>query len=65
MIERTYDTPTMLVYSKQIARELMRMGNIVFKTVPNYKIQGFVIWVFEDTEKLQRDFSRIMAKRQS
>lgn len=50
---------TKMIFSKNVARELMKKGNIVFKTIPNYNIKGYVIWEFELTEKLLNDLTSI------
>lgn len=50
---------TKRIFSRRVARELMEKGNIVFKTTPNFKIKGYVIWEFELTEKLLEDLTFI------
>jgi hypothetical protein len=39
---------TKRVYSKQIATELIKNGANLLKTMPNYKKEGYLVFVFAD-----------------
>ncbi|CUN87901.1 hypothetical protein [Clostridium disporicum] len=47
------------IYSRRIANILVRMGNELIGTRPNYKKQGFQIFVFKKTDKLISDLTII------
>ena len=50
------------IYSRRIANILIRMGNVLEGTRPNYKKDGFQIFVFKKTDKLISDLSLISNK---
>ena len=51
---------TKKIYSKRISKELQRMGNFCFNTMPHESKEGFVIYLFDDTEKLRRDLDKLI-----
>jgi len=53
---------TKLIYAKRLAYKLMEAGNVVKKTIPNYNKEGFIIWSFIDTPKLQADIAKYHRK---
>jgi len=44
-----------LIFNKNMARYLQKKGNFCFKTIPNHKIEGYQIYLFDETEKLKKD----------
>ena len=50
------------IYSRRIANILTRMGNEFLGTRPNYKMKGFQIFVFKQTDKLISDLTIISNK---
>jgi hypothetical protein len=44
-----------LIFNKTMAKYLQKKGNFCFKTIPNKKIEGYQIYLFDYTEKLKND----------
>jgi len=51
---------TRLVFNIPIARQLMRRGNIVIKTMPNKKDNDLIVFVFLEDEKFIKDFEEVL-----
>jgi hypothetical protein len=51
---------TRLVFNIPIARQLMRRGNIVIKTMPNKKDNDLIVFVFLEDEKFINDFQEVL-----
>ena len=47
------------IFKKTIAMRLKELGNPIEDAVPNLKNSKFVIYVFKNTDKLQKDLSLI------
>lgn len=50
------------IFSKRIASQLIAKGNDLLRTEPNVKKKGFVVFVFQDTDKLRKDLTEITRK---
>lgn len=50
---------TKKVFKKNIALGLIARGNKVLYTEPNYKKNWLVVFIFEDTDKLEADFTTV------
>lgn len=55
---------TKLIFKKWVAKELMNQGNFVIDVIPNHKVEGLKVWVFELTDKLSNDLT-IATQKQS
>jgi hypothetical protein len=51
---------TRLVFNIPIARQLMRRGNVVIKTMPNKKDNDLIVFVFLEDEKFINDFQEVL-----
>ena len=51
---------TRLVFNIPIARQLMRRGNIIIKTMPNKKDNDLIVFVFLEDEKFIKDFEEVL-----
>ena len=47
------------VFKKEIAMKLRDMGNPIIDAYPNLKNSKFVIYAFEDTDKFNKDLTKI------
>ena len=47
------------VYKKSIAMQLRNMGNPIYDAKANLKNPKMVVYIFEDTNKLNKDFAMI------
>lgn len=50
------------VYTQRLAYELRRMGHKIIAVVPNIKKPQFDVYVFENSERLQKDFAEAVAR---
>lgn len=50
------------VFKREMALDLITMGNNLIYTEPNRQKSWLVVFCFEDTEKLHEDISKIMKK---
>lgn len=50
------------IFKKSIAMQLRDMGNPIYDAKANLKNPKMVVYIFEDTEKLERDFKKIQIK---
>jgi len=50
---------TIKVYNKELAKKLQRKGHFCYKTVPNEKMKGLVIYLFDDVGTIQRDIVQL------
>lgn len=51
-----------LIFSKKVATELIKKGNELLTVTPNLKIKGYVVYIFNKTEKLIQDLTCISNK---
>lgn len=49
-----------IIYSLKVMEQLVEKGNIPISTMPNPKFPQFNCWIFEVTEKFQRDLDIIL-----
>lgn len=49
-----------IIYSFRVMEQLMRMGHTPLMTLPNPKNPKFSCWVFEQSEKFQKDLEKIL-----
>lgn len=47
------------VYKKSIAMQLKELGNPIYDAKANLKNPKMVIYIFEETDKLRKDFDKI------
>ena len=48
------------VYKKSIAMQLKNMGNPIYDAKVNLINPRLVVYLFEDTDKLQKDFDKVI-----
>lgn len=48
---------TKMIFTPYVARKLLRMGNSIIDIKPCKENRDKTIFIFEDTEKLQRDLN--------
>ena len=51
------------IFNKNVAMELKRMGNRIEDATVNFKKENFVIYLFEETDKLLKDLTIINDKK--
>ena len=49
-----------IIYSKRIMEELIARGHIPLKSMPNPYKPEFQCWIFEVSEKFQKDIDEIL-----
>lgn len=47
------------IFSRRVATTLISKGNNLIRTEENLKKRNFLVFIFEDTEKLREDLSEI------
>lgn len=50
------------IFSKRVATELIGKGNELIRTEDNKKHKKFLVFIFEDTEKVHKDLTEISNK---
>lgn len=50
------------IFSKRVATELIGRGNSLIRTEDNLKRKSYLVFIFEDTEKLKNDLTEISNK---
>jgi hypothetical protein len=40
----------------------MRLGNVVYKTMPNNKNENYIVWVFINDDKFKKDFEEVLTE---
>ena len=50
------------IFKRELALQLRDMGNPILDAKVNLDNKKFVIYIFEDTDKLQKDLKSIMKK---
>lgn len=50
------------IFNKALSRKLIAMGNPLIDFEPNHKKEGFIVYLFEDTEKLHEDLTKLTQK---
>ena len=53
------------IYKKSIAMQLKELGNPIHDAKANLKNPKMVIYIFEDTNKLRKDFDKIQKNMRS
>jgi hypothetical protein len=49
-----------IIYALWVMEKLVKLGYYPVKTLPNPKDTRFNCWVFESTEKFEKDLTRIL-----
>ena len=52
-----------IIYSKRIMEQLVAAGNLPLKSMPNPYKPEFQCWIFEITDKFQKDLDRILGDK--
>ena len=52
-----------IIYSRRIMTELMQRGFIPNKTCNNPQYEGYLCWLFEDTENFHKVFEELTEKK--
>lgn len=55
------DRNTQLIFNSYIARELLHMGNPIVDILKNHKLVNAVVFVFEKTDKFEKDYSHFQS----
>lgn len=50
------------VYTQRLAYELRRMGHKIIAVVPNIRKPQFDVYIFENTERFQKDFAEAVER---
>jgi hypothetical protein len=57
-----FNDDTRVVMNKKVAYKLMRLGNVVYKTMPNNKNENYIVWVFINDDKFKKDFEEVLTE---
>ncbi len=52
-----------IIYSKRLMETLVSMGDIPLQSMPNPYKPEFQCWIFEVTDKFQKDMDKILGER--
>ena len=55
---------TQLIFNSYLARQLLHLGNPISDIVKNHKLNNAVVFVFEKTEKFNKDYSALCEQYQ-
>jgi hypothetical protein len=54
------DMKTKLIFNSYLAKQLLNRGNPIIDLLKNHSYNNMVVFVFEDTEKFNKDMSELL-----
>ena len=63
-MDKKEDKKIKIIYSRKMARFLIKNGCVVIKTIAHPYKENFVAWVFEDTDDLRKYMTLYNAEKE-